>query len=298
MSENTVIKIKPSSQDTTNPKQKVPCLVVLEGSSVGEVHKLEKFPLIMGRDSKCDIVLFEEGVSRQHARIEKKDKSFVIADIGSTNGTFINGLQINQSILNEGDKIRVGDLLLKFSLQDAIDVSHQENMREMAMRDPLTKVYNRRYFMELMFKEVNYTMRIRQPITCIMIDLDFFKKVNDSYGHQGGDLVLQTVAQRLAKELRVYDAIARYGGEEFVIMLRTTALENAMILAERLRKVVENLSINYEGKTISVTVSMGVATMDPDHMMSVEDLLKEADMHLYRSKQNGRNRVSSARDNE
>jgi len=148
----------------------------------------------------------------------------------------------------------------------------------------------------LMFKEINYTVRIRQPITCIMIDIDYFKRVNDAHGHQAGDVVLQNVAQRLAKELRVYDAFARYGGEEFVIMLRTTALDNALVLAERLRKVVENLNINYEGKTIPITVSMGVATLDPDHVMSVEDLLKEADMHLYRSKENGRNRVMSMRD--
>ena len=222
MSENTVIKVKPQPQETTNPKPKVPCLVVLEGTSVGEVYKLEKFPLLLGRDSSCDIPITEEGVSRQHARIERKDKSYVIADLGSTNGTYINGLPINQSVLSEGDKIRLGDILLKFSLQDAIDVSHQENMREMAMRDPLTKVYNRRYFMELMFKEINYTMRIRQPLTCIMIDIDHFKKINDTHGHQAGDVVLQTVAQRLAKELRVYDAFARYGGEEFVIMPSTT----------------------------------------------------------------------------
>jgi two-component system cell cycle response regulator len=296
MSENTVIKIKPTQEETTNPKPKLPCLVVLEGTSVGEVYKLEKFPLILGRDSTCDITIVEEGISRQHAKIEKKDTSYVLADLGSTNGSFVNGMPIIQSVLSEGDKIRLGDILLKFSLQDAIDVSHQENMREMAMRDPLTKVYNRRYFMDLMFKEINYTVRIRQPITCILIDIDHFKRVNDTYGHPAGDLVLQTVAQRLAKELRVYDAFARYGGEEFVIMLRTTALDNALILAERLRKVVENLSVNYEGNTIQVTISMGVATLDPDHVMSVEDLLKEADMYLYKSKENGRNRVTSSRD--
>lgn len=296
MSENTVIKVKPTSTDTTNPKPKIPCLVVLEGTSTGEVYKLEKLPVILGRDAKCSIVILEEGVSRQHARIEKKDKSYVLADLGSTNGTYINGVPIQQTILNEGDKIRLGDILLKFSLQDAIDVSHQENMREMAMRDPLTKVYNRRYFMELLFKEINYTVRIRQPLTCILIDIDFFKKVNDTYGHQAGDYVLQNVAQKLSKELRVYDAFARYGGEEFVIMLRTTTLDNALILAERLRKNVEAMQISYDGKIIPVTISMGVSTLDPERVVSVEELLKEADEHLYRSKENGRNRVSSIRD--
>jgi diguanylate cyclase (GGDEF)-like protein len=169
-------------------------------------------------------------------------------------------------------------------------------MREMAMRDPLTKIYNRRYFMELLYKEINYSVRIRQPISVLLIDIDFFKRVNDNYGHQAGDVVLQNVAQRISKELRVYDAFARYGGEEFIIMLRTATLDNALILADRLRKVIENMLISYEDKTIPITVSMGVATLDPEHVVSMEDLIKEADMYLYHAKEHGRNRVSSSRD--
>jgi two-component system cell cycle response regulator len=295
MSEHTIIKVKPAVR-SGDSQQKMPCLVVLEGSSVGEVHKIGKSLVVLGRDSKCDIVIWEEGVSRQHAKIEKQNQSFVVTDMGSTNGTFVNGEPAMQTILIEGDKIQMGEILLRFSFQDSIDVSHQENMREMAMRDPLTKAYNRRYFMDLIFKEINYTVRIRQPLTCILIDIDFFKLVNDQYGHQAGDIVLQTVAQKLSKELRVYDAFARYGGEEFVIMLRTTALDNALILAERLRVVVENLQIPYEGKNIPITISMGVATLDPEKVVSVEDLLKEADGYLYQSKVNGRNRITSARD--
>ena len=294
MSEHTIIKVKPVTKDSES-QQKLPCLVVLEGGSVGEVYKIEKNLITLGRDSKCDIVIWEEGVSRQHAKVEKQNQSYVVTDLGSTNGTFVNGAPAMQTILIEGDKIQLGDVLLRFSFQDSIDVSHQENLREMAMRDPLTKVYNRRYFMDLIFKEVNYTVRIRQPLSCIMIDIDFFKKINDNHGHQAGDFVLQAVAQKLSKELRVYDAFARYGGEEFVIMLRTTPLDNALILAERLRKTVENLSVVYEGKNIPVTVSMGVATLDPERVVSVEELLKEADQYLYKSKENGRNRVSSLR---
>lgn len=296
MSENTVVKQKPVAQSSTDPRPKIPCLTVLEGTGVGEVYKIEKDVIMLGRDSKCDIAIMEDGVSRQHAKIEKQGINCFISDLGSTNGTSVNGNPIDRAKLAEGDKIRLGDILLRFSYQDNIDVSHQQSMREMAMRDPLTKVYNRRYFMDLLYKEINYSVRIRQPISCILIDIDFFKRVNDQYGHQAGDVVLQTVAQRIQKELRVYDAFARYGGEEFVIMLRTASLDNALILAERLRKMIENLLITYEDKTIPVTVSMGVATLDPDHVVSMEDLLKEADMHLYKSKEKGRNRVSSAKD--
>lgn len=295
MSEQTIIKHKNASKDQ-GVQQKVPCLVVLEGSSVGEVYKLEKNPILIGRDTKCDIKIMEEGISRQHAKIEKHKDVYIISDLGSTNGTSVNGEQVPQTTIQEGDKIRLGDVLLRFSFQDSIDVFHQENMREMAMRDPLTKVFNRRYFMDQMYKEINYTVRARQTLSCIMIDVDFFKRINDGYGHQAGDVVLQTIAQRISKELRVYDSLARYGGEEFAIMLRGTPLDNALILAERLRKVVENLSISYDGKTIAVTISLGVSTLNPDAIVTADDLIKEADTYLYRSKEKGRNRVSSSRD--
>ncbi len=294
MSEKTIVKLKAQPKEKSQTKS--PCLVVMEGSNAGEVYKMDKPVTVIGRDEKCDIVIWEEGVSRQHAKIERQNQNYMITDMESTNGTFVNGVSTKQITIQEGDKIRMGDILVRFSFQDAIDVSHQENMREMAMRDPLTKIYNRRYFMDLMMKEMNYTVRTRQPLSCILIDIDFFKKVNDQYGHQAGDHVLQAVSQRILKELRVYDAFARYGGEEFVIMLRTTALDNALVLAERLRKVIEQLNINYEGKVIPVTISLGLATLNPDHIVSSEDLLKEADRYLYRSKEKGRNRVSSSRD--
>lgn len=295
MSEQTVIKLKPTAKEQ-KVDAKIPCLVVLEGTGVGEIFKIEKSLVVIGRDAKCDIRIWEEGISRQHAKIEKQQNVFIISDMGSTNGTFVNGEQLPQTIIHEGDKIRIGDVLLRFSFQDAIDVSHQEHMREMAMRDPLTKIYNRRYFMDQMYKEINYTVRIRQPLSCILLDIDFFKKINDTFGHQAGDVVLQMISQRISKELRVYDSFARYGGEEFVIMLRATALDNALILAERLRKVIEEMPIVYENQNIPVTVSLGVSTLNPDNVVTAEDLIKEADQYLYRSKENGRNKVSSIRD--
>ena len=154
MSEQTIVKFKTTGKEKEQQtQQKIPCLVVLEGSGVGEIYKIEKSPVIIGRDTKCDVRIWEEGISRQHAKIEKQHASYMISDLGSTNGTFVNGEQVPQTSIQEGDKIRIGDVLLRFSFQDAIDVSHQENMREMAMRDPLTKIYNRRYFMDQLYKE-------------------------------------------------------------------------------------------------------------------------------------------------
>lgn len=295
MSEQTLVKFKPDTTDEIS-KKKIPCLIVMEGINVGEVFQIEKAPVLIGRDPKCEIRIWEEGISRQHCKIERNDGSFILIDLGSTNGTTVNGEAATQVVLAEGDKIRLGEVLLRFSFQDALDVAHQEAMREMALRDPLTKVFNRRHFMDMIYKEINYATRVRQPLSVILLDVDYFKRINDNYGHQAGDVVLQTIAQRLSKELRVYDALARFGGEEFVVMLRGTTLENGLLLAERLRKLVENLLISYEGKTIPVTISLGVATLDPDKVVTADDLIKEADQYMYKSRNKGRNCVSSIKD--
>ncbi|MCB0327136.1 MAG: diguanylate cyclase [Bdellovibrionales bacterium] len=297
MSETTVVKSN-IAQISDEEKKKIPCLVVLEGSHLGEVFKIEEDSVVLGREQGCHIVILEEGVSRRHARVDCHEDSYTISDLDSTNGTFVNGSPISHSALNDGDKIQMGDVLLRFSFEDSIDVGHQENLRNLAMRDPLTKIYNRRYFMDMLNREISYAQRSNLPLTCMLFDLDHFKKINDSYGHQAGDLVLQTVAQRIAKELRIYDAFARYGGEEFAIMLRATALDNALILAERIRSIVEKLSTQVDGKDVKVTVSLGVASLQSGQFSSPDDLLRVADRYLYQAKEKGRNRICSVRNVE
>lgn len=293
MSEQTVIKHKASMVDEVRT-EKHPCLIVLEGLYVGEIFHLDKPVMVLGRDRTAHITILEDGVSRQHAQFQVANEQVKVMDLGSTNGTRVNGQPVKGSIpLLDGDKIQIGDVLLKFSYQDAIDVSHHESMREMAMKDPLTQIYNRRYFMDLFHREISYANRLSQPLTCILFDLDHFKLVNDTHGHQAGDHILKMVAKKISNELRVYDAFARYGGEEFIIMLRTTTLENALKLAERLRKIIEELNIEFDGKTIPVTISMGVATLDLDQMMTPDQLIQTADENLYRAKEQGRNCVVS-----
>ncbi|MEZ4704351.1 MAG: GGDEF domain-containing protein [Bdellovibrionota bacterium] len=297
MSETTVVK-KNIAQISDEEKKKIPCLVVLEGSHLGEVFKIEEDSVVIGREQSCDIVILEEGISRRHARIDCHEESYTISDLESTNGTFVNGAPIDHSSLADGDKIQIGDVLLRFSFEDLIDVGHQENLRNLAMRDPLTKIYNRRYFMDMLTREISYAQRSNLPLTCILFDIDHFKKINDTLGHQAGDTVLQAVAQRIAKELRIYDAFARYGGEEFAIMLRATALDNALILAERIRSIIEKLAVDVDGKIAKITVSLGIASLPSGQFSSPEDLLRVADRYLYQAKEKGRNRICSVRNVE
>lgn len=290
MSEKTIVKQK-SAQDIDSKKvEKHPSLIVLEGLYVGEVFQLTEQVTILGRDRNTNITIMEDGVSRQHARLELSGENVFIQDLGSTNGTLVNGEKIQARVeISDGDKIQMGDILMKFSYQDAIDVSHHMSMREMAMKDPLTQVFNRRYFMDLFHREVNYALRQQQPLSCIMFDLDHFKDVNDTYGHAAGDHILKTVAQNISGMLRVYDAFARYGGEEFVIMLRTTTMENANMIAERIRQKVESLDIVFNEQKIPVTISLGVSTLKLDEMMDGTELLQVADDNLYKAKEKGRN---------
>ncbi len=165
-----------------------------------------------------------------------------------------------------------------------------------ATLDALTGFYNRRQLEERIKQEVSSSRRQKTPLCGIMTDVDFFKRVNDTYGHAVGDLVLKTVSKVIRSQLREYDIAGRYGGEEFVILLPFTRTEEAKMVAERLRKSVENTVINIEDvnseaedKEIHVTISLGVYEFNSDN--TDEDLLKNADKALYKAKETGRNRV-------
>ena len=161
--------------------------------------------------------------------------------------------------------------------------------------DDLTKVYNRRGFFELAQRELNQAKRYERPLSAIMIDIDFFKQVNDNYGHITGDIVLAEVAARCSQQLRNIDIFGRYGGEEFVALLPETELKNALLVAERLRYHVCESPICIESSSLTVTISLGVAIFKSD--MTLENLFAHADLALYQAKESGRNQVYSFLDN-
>lgn len=169
----------------------------------------------------------------------------------------------------------------------------REELRSRAETDPLTGAANRRRFHQLLEIECLRFARNRLPLSVLMIDLDFFKEVNDRYGHPVGDIVLRTVAQLLLLSLRKTDLLARYGGEEFAVLLPETPLAGAMVIAERIRQTIDQKPILAEGFPLQVSISVGVATHSEESDASPELLLKRADLALYRAKALGRNRVEA-----
>jgi len=185
-------------------------------------------------------VLDDDGVSRRHARVRLMNTGNVeLEDLNSTNGTYYMGERISRQMLKDGDKVQIGSTaVLKFSYQDQLEEALQKNLYESATRDGLTRLYNKKYFQEALDKEYAYAARHRVPLAVVMLDVDHFKKVNDTYGHPAGDYVLQKLSQVVLGVVRTEDIVARYGGEELALILRQSTEEAANRCAERIRSEV------------------------------------------------------------
>jgi diguanylate cyclase (GGDEF)-like protein len=215
----------------------------------------------------------------------------------STNGTYVGGHKVTEATeLHAGDTIQLGpNVALGFSLIDEKGEQLAKRLYEGSTRDPLTQVYNRRYFAERLAGEVAYANRHKTRLGVCILDLDHFKRVNDEHGHMAGDEVLKKIAAYVNRLIRVEDVFARYGGEEFVVIVRGIEHENVARFGERIRKNVERIRVAWEGKEIKLTVSVGVASLDEcGDVGTLEALLLLADERLYQAKNEGRNRVVSA----
>jgi len=268
-------------------------LVVLAGASVGEMYKLESDQTIIGRGGRAQIRLLDEGISREHAQISIEAGRVTLRDLGSTNGTYCNGLRVESRDLVDGDKILVGSTtILKFTYHDNLDEIFQKQMYESALRDGLTKAFNKKYFTDRLESEFTFSVRHATPLALVLFDIDHFKKVNDTHGHQAGDHVLTEIAALLTATLRAEDVFARYGGEEFAVICRGSDASQAQVVGERLRKAVEGHSFVYEKTHIPVTISVGIAVLPDPGVKDASDIVALADQALYKSKHAGRNRVT------
>ncbi|HUS33008.1 MAG TPA: diguanylate cyclase [Kofleriaceae bacterium] len=271
-----------------------PCLTVLTGGASGQLFKVTKGAAVIGRAPNVELRLEDDGISRTHARLRAETDRAWIEDMGSRNGTFVNGTKITSiTELREGDKIQVGrGTIIRFGMQDELDESFHENLMSSALRDGLTKLFNKRYFLDRLDAELKFAQRHKTALSLLLLDLDHFKNVNDTFGHLAGDAVLATVAAALSKAVRNEDVVARYGGEEMAIILRAISIEPAAHMAERMRKVVEATPVPVDGKDVRVTISIGVAEYPTTQAKQIDELIEAADKALYRAKDAGRNRVS------
>src|ERR1700744_1106666 len=171
-------------------------LIVLAGSNVGEMYRVDEGETFLGRGQGATIRLTDDGISRKHARIVQQGGEVSIEDLKSSNGTIVNGAPVDTQLLKDGDKIRLGSTtILKFTYNDHLDESFQQQMYEAALRDGLTKAFNKKYFLDRLETEIAYARRHQAHLSLLMFDVDLFKRVNDNYGHLAGDYVLAKLAK-------------------------------------------------------------------------------------------------------
>ncbi|MCP4603358.1 MAG: diguanylate cyclase [Proteobacteria bacterium] len=272
------------------------CLVVLHGPDVGNVIPLNKGEVIIGRNVDCTAVMQGEGISRQHAKVGVTESGeIVVQDLDSTNGTFIGGRRVDKATLEVGDKLLLGqNTVLKFMVQDQIEQLFHQRMYNSSTRDGLTGIHNRKYLNERIVSDLSFARRHRVAFTFLIFDLDFFKNINDTHGHQSGDKVLVAVTSAVADMVRAEDVFGRYGGEEFAIIAQRIDFEGGKTLGERVRHRVADERIpahDGSGETLKVTASVGVATVHPDAIVDSSVVVSMADSNLFKAKEGGRNQV-------
>ena len=267
-------------------------LIVLAGSAMGEMYKIARPQTIIGRGLTAHVRMMDDSISREHCEIQVEGDNMILHDLGSTNGTFCHGLRIDRHVLEDGDKILVGSsTVLKFTYHDSLDEVFQRQMYESALRDDLTKTFNKKYFTDRLESEFAFAMRTKADLSLVVFDLDHFKTINDTHGHPVGDVVLSDMAQVVAALIRAEDVFARVGGEEFAVICRATDRVQGLAVAERVRQAVAGHTFRADDKLIPVAVSAGVASIPDTHITDTQSLIAAADHALYEAKHMGRNRV-------
>lgn len=282
------------------PEQKFDaCLLGLSGRDMGRRFLLAQRTVSIGRSEEADVTIEDDDASRLHCEVVAHPAGVMLHDLGSTNGTRVNGQKVTQHLLSDGDHIQIGRSVFRFTRANHVEAHYFDEMFRLTNTDPLTGAYNKRYFLSMLERELARAERYQRQTALLMLDLDHFKKVNDTFGHVAGDAVLVEAVKRIGAELTSEDLLARFGGEEFVVLLDQTTLVEAAQVAERIRASVAATPVLHAGATIPVTTSIGVSGLQeiagaddaPSRMQRVEALLTLADTKLYEAKYAGRNRV-------
>ena len=280
------------------PVMVTPALTILDGPNLGNCCKIDQLhrALILGRAPEASFVIPHGTVSRAHARVFVMDdgggERVKIVDLASRNGTFVNGEKITESWLEAGDKVHVGDVLLRFDLIDPVEAEFLEQVatrvRE-ADLDPLTGLYRRSVLPREGAESLRGCQTRGEAFTVLMIDLDHFKKVNDTWGHQAGDEALRVASRAVTAAVRGGDMAVRYGGEEVAILLARSGEAEAMGVAERLAASLKALPVAGLPTDRRLTCSQGIAVAH--YGESLDDVIGRADLALMRAKRGGRDRI-------
>jgi diguanylate cyclase (GGDEF)-like protein len=246
-----------------------PALVFLSGELIAVPIPLEREEVILGRSLGADVRVNDSKASRKHARINVIEREgaaideYILTDLNSRNGTFLNGQKITSQALSNGDKITIGDHILRFELLDEIDREYQRQIHRLISHDDLTGLLSGRSFFSELRREASRARSEGRPFCVLMMDLDHFKGVNDTYGHLTGSHTLEELASCIVNNLRSGDAASRFGGEEFAAFLLDADIRQALVAAERIRSEVQrfDFSVLKKGATVNthnITISIGI----------------------------------------
>ncbi len=268
------------------------CLVLIypPGADMGKRFLLDKNEVVLGRGADCDVQVDRDSVSRSHARVYRDGSQWMVEDLNSTNGSYVNDVPVTRSPLRNNDFLKIGAAIFKFLSGDGIEASYHEEIYRMTIIDGLTGAHNKRFFIEFLEREIARCARYRRPLSLLMFDIDHFKQINDTHGHLTGDYVLKEMCRRLLARIRKEELLARYGGEEFAAVLPETDHHGALHFGDQIRQIVGNEPFEYEGDRFQVTISVGVHTLNGESMDALS-FIRCADENLYRAKRQGRNRV-------
>jgi two-component system cell cycle response regulator len=276
-----------------------PYLLVLSGPQLGEIFALEPGrECVLGREPTCEVRLRDTGVSRRHAGIVAGAGGAHLRDLGSTNGIFVDGLQVADCELLDGQRVHMGmHTALKYCLCDDLEIGYQRRLAEGALLDPETGLFNRRHFDDRLSSELVTASRHTRPMSLLLIDVDAFRRVSQVHGRATGDEAFGLVSRLVKSAVRREDVLARVSAEEFGVVARETPLSAGRALGERIRKAVERGRISAGGQDLALTVSVGVVGIDAIGTYSSSrteaEVMALAESALRRALDAGGNRVET-----
>ncbi|HEU4417494.1 MAG TPA: GGDEF domain-containing protein [Planctomycetota bacterium] len=288
---------RPNQPAGSGSLHRLPVLVVMRGAQVGRRYLLNEKSLVIGRrPDRADLVVpGDTQVSSVHCRIEcgSMPDSWQVVDLSSTNGTLVGGQRITTLVLRDGDRIHVGETVLKFCFHDELEEEFHRQVDSLMNIDDLTGLPVQRVFQGKFYEALMTCMRRTRPMTVFMMDMDGLKRINDSHGHLVGAHTIATVGRRLGTLVgRAGGVVSRFGGDEFSAYVPSADLEQGLQLGEEMRAAVANEAIERGAVTVQPTISIGLAVFPQDGQLA-EQLTRKADEALYRAKAAGRNRVST-----
>jgi two-component system, cell cycle response regulator len=290
-----IVSLNRLSRPTPAPVRDRYVLVRVQGEDIGRIVSIETTEFVVGRHHSCQLPLVDGSVSRRHARIVWTEGRHLLEDLGSANGTYVGSERVQTHWLEDGDVVQFGSTIAyRYSVTDSQQLAMLQYLYDASVTDALTGANNREYFDARLSSELAYARRHTSPLCLLMLDVDHFKLVNDTYGHQVGDQALVKLVETVRTRLRLEDVFCRYGGEEFTAILRTTDLDAGACVAERIRAAVAQIVLDPRGQQVRFTVSIGCASVGCCKEWTPEELVAIADRRLYLAKSAGRNRVIAA----